>query len=377
MVMAFRSWSVARHFAKLPDPRVRRRCRHQLIDIVVIAICGVICGADDWQEIELFGRHREAWLRRFLALPHGVPSHDTFERVFDRIDPEAFHACFQQWVQTLADLVGARQIAIDGKTLCGSANAGIGALQVVSAWATAQHLTLGQVAVEPGGSELAAIPKLLQLLDLQGALVTIDALGCQKNLAQQIITRGGDYALVVKDNQPKLLQAIQTHLVEALDDVDTAQMNDHQTDETGHGRREQRSYTVCPAPEHLRADWPGLQMIGMCLHERTVQGKTSTQARYFIGSRHAQARYYGRALRHHWGIENSLHWQMDVTFGEDDNRCQRRHGATHLALLRRLSLALLKQHPSKQSIKCKRFAAALDLDFLQETLRGPGKTSNL
>lgn len=365
--------SIARHFAKLPEPRVRGRCRHLLIDIIVIAICGVICRADDWQEIAQFARRRKDWLRRFLRLPNGVPSHDTFERVFDRIDPAAFHTCFQEWVATLADLVGARQIAVDGKTLCGSATGGLGPLQVVSAWATAQHLTLGQTAVEGGSNELAAIPRLLELLDLHGALVTIDALGCQRAIARQIIDRGGDYALVVKDNQPKLLEAIQDHLTEALDDPPAAGSDDYQTDETGHGRHERRTYTVCPAPQRLRADWPGLEVIGMCLHERTVKGETTAQVRYFIGSKRAKARYYGRTLRHHWGIENGLHWQMDVTFGEDACRVRRRHGAENLALLRRLAHTLLRQHPAKCSIKCKRLAAALDTAFLEETLRGPVK----
>jgi predicted transposase YbfD/YdcC len=368
--MAAPTCSIARHFAKLKDPRVHRRRRHRLIDIIVIAICGVICRADDWQEIELFAQQREGWLRRFLRLPNGIPSHDTFERVFDRIDPKAFHACFQEWVATLADLTAARHIAVDGKTLCGSAGGGLGALQVVSAWATAQHLTLGQVGVEGGSSELAAIPKLLELLDLHGALVTIDALGCQKEIARQIVGRGGDYALVVKENQPKLLAAITEHLGEAFD---AAEPNDYRTDDTGRGRHERRTYTVCPAPDQLRAEWPGLEVIGMCQHERTVKAETTVQARYFIGSKRAGARYYGRALRNHWGIENGLHWQMDVTYREDACRVRRRHGAENLALVRRLAHALLKRHSDKRSIKCRRLAAALDTQFLETTLRGPSK----
>jgi predicted transposase YbfD/YdcC len=360
--------SIARHFAKLKDPRVRRRRRHRLLDIIVIAICGVICRADDWQEIELFARHRESWLRRFLRLPNGVPSHDTIERVFDRIDPKAFEACFREWVATLADLTGARHIAVDGKTLCGSAGGGLAALQLVSGWATAQHLTLGQVAVEGGSSELAAIPKLLELLDLHGALVTIDALGCQKEIARQIVERGGDYALVVKKNQPKLLGAVREHLAEAFEAAEPA---DHQTNDTGRGRHERRTYTVCPAPDRLRAEWPGLEVVGMCQHERTVKGETTTQVRYFIGSKRAGARYYGRALRNHWGIENGLHWQMDVTFGEDACRVRRRHGAENFALVRRLAHALLKRRSDKRSIKCRRLAAALDTNYLEETLRGP------
>ena len=369
--------SIHRHFARLKDPRRRRRCEHRLLDIILIAICAVIASCDDWQEIELFAKSRRDWLRRFLALPNGVPSHDTFERVFNRLDPRAFHDCFREWVRALAEGLDIRQVAIDGKTLRGSAGK-LGPLQLVSAWATAQHLTLAQVAVEEGSNEVPAIPRLLELLDLNGALVSIDAAGCQKEIAAKIRERGGDYVLVVKDNQPKLLDAIQEGMAEVFDGrLSAADFSERTTRGRGHGRQELRIYTARPAPEALRAEWPGLQVIGMCYHERAVGGETSAEVRYFIGSKAAGAAYYGKALRHHWRIENCCHWQMDVTFGEDANRVTKRHAAENLALMRRLALALLKQHPDKRSIKCKRLAACLDTTFLEEILGSGSKAEEV
>jgi predicted transposase YbfD/YdcC len=315
-------------------------------------------------------------------LPNGIPSHDTFERVFDRIDPQAFQTCFRGWVQAVVASLHGLHIAIDGKTLRGSDRAanGLGPLQLVSAWALANHLTLGQVAVDPQSNEITALPKLLALLDLHGALVTIDAMGCQKDIAAQVVAGGGDYLLVVKDNQPTLLADIQACFEKALDGASAGRAFDrYETEERGHGREEMRSYYVIDQPEGIRqADaWTNLRVIGMCYSERTVHGETSTEVRYFIGSKRAGARCYGQALRGHWGIENSMHWQMDVTFGEDASRISKRHGAENFALLRRLALGLLKQHPEKRSIACKRLAAALDTDFLEEILRGDGNSAKI
>jgi predicted transposase YbfD/YdcC len=368
--------SIHRHFVKLKDPRRRRRCRHRLIDIIVIAICAVVANCDDWQEIEIFARGRLDWFRRFLALPNGVPSHDTFERVFDRIDPRAFHDCFQEWIAAITASLDVQQIAIDGKTLCGSASSKLGPLHLVNAWATAHHLSLAQVAVEEGSNEIPAIPKLLELLELNGALVSIDAIGCQKAIAEKIVDRGGDYVLVVKDNQPKLLEAIQAQMGEVFDGV-ADDSSERETRDCGHGREELRIYTTRLAPAALRAEWPGLKVIGMCYHERTIQGKTSVEGRYFIGSKAAGARYYSKTLRHHWRIENCCHWQMDVTFGEDASRISKRHAAENFALLRRLALSVLKQHPDKKSIKCKRLAACLDPKFLEEVLQASVKAEKL
>jgi predicted transposase YbfD/YdcC len=348
---------------------------HVLQDIIVMALCAVIAGAQDWQEIETFARKRRDWLKRFLKLPNGIPSHDTFERVFNRLKPQAFQACFRQWVQALQETLHIKHVAIDGKTLRGSGSAQLGPLHLVSAWATAQHLTLGQVAVDAKSNEITAIPALLDLLELHGALVTIDAMGCQKAIAQKIVNQGADYILTVKDNQEHLLEDIQQSLTQALDsDFAGLQHDTYETHERGHGREEARYYTVLHHVDGLRHkdDWPKLTTIGMCYSERTVKGKTTTEVRYFIGSRNMSAKTYGRVLRNHWRIENSLHWKLDVVFQEDHNRVSKRNAAENLALLRRLTVSLLQAHPAKLSTAKKRFAAALDPDFLEEILRGDG-----
>src|SRR4051812_5814050 len=371
--------SIPRYFAKLKDPRRAHRRLHLLQDIIVIALCAVIAGAQDWQQIETFGRKRHDWLRRFLALPNGIPSHDTFERVFDRIKPQAFLTCFRDWVRAVSAALQIKHIAIDGKALRGSGSAKLGPLHLVSAWATAQHLSLGQVAVDAKSNEITAIPALLELLELNGALVTIDAMGCQKAIAQKVVDQGGHYALTVKENQEHLLQDIQQIFLKAFDtDFAGLEHDAYQTRERGHGREEYRCYTVVYTTEGIRqADaWAGLTTIGMCYSERTVKGETTAFARYFIGDKRAGAKYYASGLRHHWGIENNLHWQLDVNFAEDGNRVQKRNAAENLALLRRLSLSLLRAHPSEDSIAKKRFAAALDPSFLEEILRGDGILEN-
>jgi len=370
-----RDLSIPKYFARLMDPRRAHRRLHGLQDIIVIALCAVIAGAQDWQEIETFGRKRRAWLERFLDLPNGTPSHDTFERVFNRLKPQAFQACFRDWVRAVQEVLTLKQVAIDGKTLRGSGSATLGPLHLVSAWATAQRLSLGQVAVAAKSNEITAIPALLDLLDVQGALVTIDAMGCQKAIAQKIIDQGGDYILTVKENQEHLLADIQQSFVQACEsDFAGLHHDTYETRERGHGRDEYRCYTLLRHTAGLRhgEDWAGLTTIGFCYSERTVNGVTTEELRYFIGSKRASAKVYGQALRNHWGIENSLHWQLDVTFAEDHNRVSQRNAAENLALLRRLTLSLLQAHPAKQSIAKKRFAAALDPDFLEEILRGDG-----
>jgi predicted transposase YbfD/YdcC len=363
--------NIKKHFRQLKDPRVQGRTRHRLLDIIVMAICGVICGCDDWQQVETFARSRRDWLSRFLRLPEESPAHDTFERVFDQLDPAAFQACFREWMQALHDALGLDQIAIDGKTLRGSGSGGQQALHLVSAWATANHLSLGQIAVAEKSNEIPAIPKLLELLDIKGALVTIDAMGCQKDIAAKIVAGGGDYVLTVKDNQPTLLANMRACFDKAIDQGGTGPGHDtFDTEEEGHGRVEKRHYHIITDPEMPgKEEWAGLQVIGMCYSECERDGKRTDEVRYFIGSRKAKAKVYGEALRNHWGIENNLHWQLDVTFAEDKNRVTKRHGAENLALVRRLALGLLKQHPNKRSIACKRLQAALDPVFLEEVLR--------
>jgi len=379
MAALTRVGSLQKHLRALKDPRVVGRTRHGLIDILVLAICGVIANCDDWPDIALFGRQRLRWFRRFLKLPGGVPAHDTFERVFAALDARAFERCCLAWLREVAGLVGLGHIAIDGKTLCGSAGK-LGPLHLVSAWATQAQLSLGQVAVDGKSNEITAIPQLLELLDLQGAVVTIDAIGCQKAIAQKIVVGGGDYVLVVKGNQEKLLDDIQQTLTRALEgQLPAGVVRQCTTTERGHGRQEERSCVVVQdvAGITARRAWPQLRVVGLCRRERTVKGQSSTEVCYFIGSRRMGAGRYAQALRHHWGIENSLHWQLDVSFREDASRIENRHGAANFALLRKLALGLLKQHPRKDSIARKRKAAALNPEFLAEVLAGATKIENI
>jgi predicted transposase YbfD/YdcC len=373
MVATTRVGSLKKHFRYLPDPRVVGRTRHLLIDIVVMAICAVIGDCDDWSDIAQFAQKRATWFRRFLKLPGGIPAHDTFERVFAALDGRAFQRCCLAWFRAAAELVGVGHIALDGKTLRGSATAKLGPLHVVSAWATQANLTLGQVTVDQKSNEITAIPKLLELLDLHGALVTIDAMGCQKEIAKQIVAGGGDYVLAVKGNQEHLLADIQATVEHALDGkLAAGVVVQHTTCEDGHGRHEERSYVVIHDVKGLRdrAAWPDATTVGVCHCERTVAGKVSSEVHYFIGSRKMGARKYAHVLRGHWGIENNLHWQLDVSFGEDQSRIHERHGAENFGLLRKMALSLLKRNPTKKSIARKRKAAALDTGFLEEVLAG-------
>jgi predicted transposase YbfD/YdcC len=372
--MATQSLEIKKHFRSLTDPRRRHCRRHLLLDIVVIAICAVTGGADNWQEIAAFGRRHEAWFRRYLSLPNGIPSHDTFARVFSRLDPKVFQRCLRDWLLAFAEVVAGGHIAIDGKTVCGSARktSGLGPLHLVSAWASASHLVLGQVAVEGKSNEITAIPQVLELLQTKGAVVTIDAMGCQKEIAAKIRERRCHYVLAVKDNQPNLLQDIQDSFVRAgeADFVGVA----HDTYESrtihGHGRQEKRYCKVIYDLSGIRNKeaWADLRAIGMSITERTVAGETKGEVRYFIGSQRRSARYYGTAFRKHWGIENNLHWQMDVSFGEDANRTAERTAAENLTLVRRAAQTLVKRDPQKGGIKCKRRQAGWDLEFLEEIL---------
>jgi predicted transposase YbfD/YdcC len=368
--------SIKKHFRRLYDPRVVGRTKHLLIDLLVMALCGIVANCDDWPDIALFAQQRESWFRRFLRLPGGIPSHDTFERVFAALNPRALEACCLAWLRAVAGLAGVEHIAIDGKSLRGSANAKLGVLHVVSAWATKAQVSLGQVAVDGKGNEITAIPKLLELLDLHGALVTIDAIGCQKSIAKKIVDRGGDYVLVVKANQERLLSDIQETVAKALDgELPAGQMRQCTTSERGHGRTEERHCVIIENLSALRDRqlWPSLRTVGMCRRERTVNGKQTTEVCYFIGSRRMAARRYAAALRGHWGIENNLHWQLDVSFHEDASRVENRHGAENLSLFRKLALSLLKQNPRKESMARKRKAAAVDPGFLAEILTGANK----
>lgn len=373
--MATTSLEIKKHFRQLKDPRRRHGRLHLLLDIVVIAVCATTGGAEDWEEIAAFGRRHEAWFRRYLSLPHGIPSHDTFERVFARLDPQVFQRCLRDWLLAFGNVLGCKHLAIDGKTLRGSGrkSSGVGPLHLVSAWASANHLLLGQVAVDGKSNEITAIPELLELLTVQGAVVTIDAMGCQKEIAAKIRERRCHYVLAVKDNQPNLLHDIQESFIQA-DEQDYAGVahDRYETESRGHGRHEKRYYAVLYDLSGIRNHdaWADLKVIGMCVTERTINGETTGDVRYFIGSQKKSACYYGSAVRKHWGIENNLHWQMDVSFREDANRTAERTAAQNLALVRRTAQTLVKRHPQKGGIKCKRRQAGWDPDFLEEILRG-------
>jgi predicted transposase YbfD/YdcC len=372
--MAQSRLSLHKHLRRLHDPRLNRRKRHLLADILTIAVCAVLAGANTWPDIETFGRKRRLWLQRFLELPNGIPSHDTFERVFDRLQPQALQAALLSWLHEISAILGVRHIAIDGKTLrhSGGGSSPLRYLHLVSAWAVEANLTLGQAATDEKSNEIEAIPRLLELLDVQGALVSLDAIGCQKAIAAKIVAGGGDYILTVKDNQEHLREDVEACFIHAYDnDFHGVRYETYETVEKGHGREEKRVYELIHGPEGIRGqeEWEKLSVIGKCYSERTVAGQTSSEMRYFIGSRRCGVKTYGKALRNHWRMENCLHWQLDVTFGEDASRIQKRQGAENFALLRRLALALLKRHPGKGSMRTKRYEATLDVAFLEEILK--------
>jgi len=369
-------------FTSLQDPRVERTKLHQLLDIITIAICAVICGADDWSEIELFGHAKEGFFKSFLALPNGIPSHDTFNRVFGRLNPEQFQKCFLEWVQELVKGSGGQVkgvVAIDGKRVCGSRDTpnGKGAIQMVSAWAQENGMVLGQVKVDDKSNEITAIPALLELLDLEGCIVTIDAMGCQKEIATAISEGGGDYVLALKGNQSVLHQDVITTFSEGLDTkFKGIRHQTHETIEKGHGRIETRRYFLVDDPLYMkyldqREKWSGLCSIGMVEAEREIDGVISQDRRYYLCSL-SSVREFAHAARGHWGIENGLHWVLDMAFREDHNRTRSDHSAHNFAILRHIALNLLKAEKSvKVGVKGKRLNCGWDHDYLFKVLLGP------
>jgi predicted transposase YbfD/YdcC len=363
--------SFVRYFAELPDPRVNRTKKHRLDDILAVTLCAVICGADSFEEIERFGEAREGWLRRFLALPNGIPSHDTFNRVLAALDRRKFAECFGRWMAELCPAAGLRPIAIDGKACRAAAGDTFsGCLHLVSAWATENGLALGQEAVADGSHEIAAIPELLKVLDLKGALVTIDAAGCQTEIVRQIRTQGGDYLLAVKGNQPSLQEAVEA----AFDRACEAGLADCPTATAvgdKHGRHEERYVTVIRDPEGLPQGWADVRAVVAVGRERQVKGQANTSStHYYITSLRCGAEELGGYVRGHWGIENGLHWCLDVSFGEDANRTRDRNAGANLGVLRRVAASLLKQDKRRGSIKAKRLSAALDEKYLEQVLQG-------
>jgi predicted transposase YbfD/YdcC len=366
------------HFDALTDPRRQNaNMRHQFVDILTIALSAIICGCDNWTAVTVFARAKEAWFRTFLEMPNGVPSHDVFSDVFAKIDPETFGKCFVAWVESISQLLPGEVVPIDGKTLRRSHDRPNAkqAIHVVSAWSTNNGLVLGQVKTEEKSNEITAIPELLELLSLEGSLVTIDAMGCQKKIAEAILGKGADYLLAVKDNQPSLYEAVQNLYFETEEEVfhelfseDGAQSN------KGHGRLETRTCWVCTELDKLAFDmsaWKGILAIVVIASERTVGDKTTLEHRFYITSKKASASYFIDATRHHWHIENKLHWVLDVAFDEDRCRIRKGHGAENFSILKRIALNLLKkENTEKVGIANKRLRAGWDEEYLLKVLSG-------
>jgi predicted transposase YbfD/YdcC len=367
--------ALARYFAALPDPRIDRTKKHLLVDIVVITICAVIAGADSWEEIAAFGQSKEAWLRRFLTLPEGIPSHDTFYRVFAALEPRAFQDCFGQWITAVSKVTGLKTIAVDGKAVRAARHAtASGCLHLVNAWATQNHLILAQTAVATGSSEATALPELLRVLDLKGALVSLDAGGCHQEIAQQIRDQQGHYLLAVKRNQPKLYAAVEALFDPVRDGAPPVQpVTQHSQVAESHGRQEERYVTAMARPPGLPTGWPDVAAAVMVVRDRVAGTQRSCAAHYYLTSLKGTAKTLGTLIRGHWQIENGLHWVLDVAFREDQQRTQVGHAGANLSWVRRVALSLLKQAQAKGSVKGKRLRAGWDDDFLLQVLQGiPG-----
>ncbi len=369
------STQIKTHFAGLTDPR-RRKVTYPLINIVTIALCAVIAGADDFVTIAAWGRHKRAWLARFLDMTSGIPSHDRFNALFKAIKPDEFERCLLGWITSLHEITAGQLVAIDGKTLRQSFDKADAksAIHMVSAWATANHISLGQVVVDQKSNEITAIPKLLELLDVSGCLVTIDAMGCQTEIAGKIIEGKADYVLAVKANQPTLREGIESFFLDHMeDDFARVKMSRYETKEKGHGRSEHRTYYVCDVPEELpdRGRWKGLKRIGVAISDTVRGGKSCDDVRYYILSKKLNARSFGAAVRGHWGIENSLHWQLDMSFGEDRCRIRKGHADANFAVIRRMALSLLKNEKGqKVGVKTKRLTAGWNDHYLEQVLFG-------
>lgn len=368
--------TITEHFSKLDDPRRYNR-RHLLLDIIVIAICAAVCGADNWVDVENFGKAKYGWFKQFLELPHGIPSHDTFRRVFALLDAEQFEQCFVEWVGAANEVTEGQIVPVDGKTLRRSHDRTLGkkALHMVSAWASENRLALGQVKTDEKSNEITAIPQLLDVLDISGCIVTIDAMGCQKKIAKKIIDQGADYTLSVKENQKGLYDDI-AELFDYAQEIDFVDCDYHKTVDKGHGRIEIRECWTISDPEYLvyirnLSAWKDLQTIVMVKSERRIGQKSSTKVRYYISSSAGDAKQVLESVRGHWGIENKVHWVLDVAFREDDSRVRKGNGAQNFAILRRVALNLLKQEKTARcGIKAKRLKAGWDHDYLLKVLTG-------
>src|SRR3990170_3837061 len=367
--------SIERCFSKLTDPR-RRKVVYPLVNVVAIAICAVLCGADDFVAIAAFGRKKQEWLSKFLDLSAGIPSHDRFNAILAAIKVDEFQKCLLQFITAIHEVTNGQVVAIDGKTLRRSFDRACSksAIHMVSAWASANHISLGQVVVDEKSNEITAIPKLLQMLEISGCLITIDAMGCQTEIAQAIVDAKADYVLTAKNNQPTLAKGISDFFVDhSEDDFARVEVRRHITDEKGHGRQEHREHFICRVPEQLPdcARWPKLVAIGMVFVSAIRNGVEHMECRHYILSKYLTAKQFAKAVRDHWSIENRLHWQLDVTFQEDQSRIRKGNADANFSTLRRTALSLLKNNQTaKIGIKNKRLTAGWDEDYLQEVLLG-------
>lgn len=368
--------SFLNHFETLTDPRIERSKEHLLIDIVAIAILAVISGADGWGAIELYGKTKYEWLKGFLELPNGIPSHDTFSRVFARLEPKQFQECFLSWVNSITKKLELEVIAIDGKTMKQSydRNHSQKPLHIVSAWSSSHQLVLGQKKVNNKSNEVTAIPALLEMLEIAGSIITIDALGCQKEIAALIIKKKGDYLLALKGNQKLLHKDVKDWFELARKEKFAGREHSYyQQIEGGHHRVEKRQIWTVAVSElpslHNQSLWTGLKTVVMVVSERRLWNKTTTEVRFYLSSLASNAEKISQAIRSHWGIENSLHWTLDVTFSEDKSRIRKDHSPENFALLRRLAVNLLKQEKGfKGSLKMKRYLAGMDNNYLVQIL---------
>jgi len=368
------SVSLLTHFESLEDPRTAYLVEHPLLDILALTICAVICGAETWEEIEAYGHSKLDWLKTFLSLPNGIPSHDTISRVFALLDPSQLQQCFVSWVKSIAELSLGEVISLDGKSARRSYDQGKGkgAIHMVSAWASENQLVLGQVKVADKSNEITAIPKLLNLLDVSGCIVTIDAMGTQKEIAKQIIDQDADYVLSLKGNQGNLHQDVEQLFDWAYKtDFKEIEHEAYQTIDKGHGRIEIRRYWLLDKVEYLEGAqlWEGLKRVGMVEAERRIDGQSITiERRYFLTSLDGGVERFAQATRQHWGIENKLHWSLDVVFHEDDSRIRHGHAPENMTVMRKIALNLLAKEASKGSKKAKRLKAGWDNDFLVQVL---------
>ncbi len=362
------------HFSSLDDPRAQHSIEHLLLDIVLVTICAVICGADTWVEIENYGIAKQEWLKTFLELPNGIPSHDTFERMFARLRPEQLQQCFLNWVQAVFHLTDGQLISLDGKTLRGSYECGgkQGMIHMVSAWASQNRLVLGQRKVNEKSNEITAIPELLKVLDLNGVVISIDAMGCQTEIAAQMVAQQGDYVLALKGNQGDLHQDVEQLFDHAhRQNFRGIEHDFYETQEQGHGRQEIRRYWVMGKTEYLLGaeHWAKLTTIGCVESQRQVGDKMTCERRYYLLSLPPDATGFATAVRGHWGIENQLHWILDVGFREDQSRATQGYCAENLAVIRHLAINLLTQEQSaKGGTRAKRLKAGWDDQYLAKIL---------